>query len=564
MERDEDVEIVHDTETWYVQVKTRSSPLAPSDITGLLERFATIRSAHQRGERSGAARFALVVNTELGRSLSAIVWPPDMVVLTPTGVDSATCSGGLIVPTRTLEELLRLSVELAQNYRQSALRPDSLVAKLVALVAQASAGGGWRNGFATNDLDQLCELVTVQLSPLPRIQDYRSQQSEPDLSEDEGRRSLIVTGYSGNGKSAWAAEIAAHSPDTVVYVPCSAAPGEQLASRLFDACVSTVSASMNRGAYEFAFPGRNGTYALSRLNTKLDEMQLRVTVVVDDCHYLPSQMIVDCVRATPWLRWLILGHPSRTVDEVAALTGFDRVSLGGWDTDTIAAVLQSAGCSTSVADVAALQEATGGAPLFVQHAVRVIGRSSMDTGEYARAIVDGTTSGQTEQEIISEGAIRALDEAVACVASGLASIEVGFRADEWCRLLEAVVGVQASQIRRGLRTVVSRHIAYETHDGIIAVHDVFRPILNERFISAEQSTQLRERTVALLRGQLLNGHASRRIVAYARTLARLGRLSELADIANALAEWFRETGGLARKKWREDVSYAARAPMALA
>lgn len=55
VESDEDVEVQFEGRRIYVQVKHRKKPLAWNDIEEAVERFAELRAAHQRGERSGEA-----------------------------------------------------------------------------------------------------------------------------------------------------------------------------------------------------------------------------------------------------------------------------------------------------------------------------------------------------------------------------------------------------------------------------------------------------------------------------------------------------------------------------
>lgn len=52
VERDEDIEIVG-SEKIYIQVKTRSEFIKPSDIKLTLERFESLRKEHESGRRVG-------------------------------------------------------------------------------------------------------------------------------------------------------------------------------------------------------------------------------------------------------------------------------------------------------------------------------------------------------------------------------------------------------------------------------------------------------------------------------------------------------------------------------
>lgn len=553
VERDEDVELVHAHQVVYAQVKTSPDPLAPSDIRGLLDRFDEIRAVHQRGDRAGLPRFALVANTELGPTLAAHAWPSDVLVITPTTSPHVFQGTGLVAAPRTVEALLLAAQATAGGFRLSALRPESLIAKLVGIIARAAAGEWPEQSFATADLDRICELVAAQLRPLPRVaRVYRAHHDEPTLPD--GRGSLVVVGHAGDGKTAWASEVAAHTEEVAVYLPCSSAPGEQIAPRLVEAALATVVARGNIRAHELVLPGRTGLDALALLDAQLTSRGIALMAIIDDCHHAPAQLIIETLRAAPGFRWLLLARPGETASEVVASTMLPREVLGGWDDDVIASLLHEAGCSTRPADVSALRTATNGAPLFVLHAVRAIADGHQDTGEYARALIGGTTAGRSPQESLLEGAVRALDPAVARIATAIASIDIGLTGDEWIALLSNALADAPVAARRSLRALVDLQIAQETGNAVVTLHDAFRPLLVARFLSRDETRRVREEAASLLRSALLDERAAERIVAYARILASLGRLSQLAELSNALSEWIRETGTIAEIRGHIEVS----------
>lgn len=73
IERDEDVEIVLPDCRVYVQIKTRSSPLTPSDISTTLERIEKLRLEHTEGRRQGKAIFVVVSNQPPGPKLTRAI-----------------------------------------------------------------------------------------------------------------------------------------------------------------------------------------------------------------------------------------------------------------------------------------------------------------------------------------------------------------------------------------------------------------------------------------------------------------------------------------------------------
>lgn len=62
VELDEDIELIPKQGRIYVQVKTRSKPIIPSDISGAIGRFEDLRKEHADGKRKGEASFMIVAN----------------------------------------------------------------------------------------------------------------------------------------------------------------------------------------------------------------------------------------------------------------------------------------------------------------------------------------------------------------------------------------------------------------------------------------------------------------------------------------------------------------------
>ncbi len=111
-ERDEDAELVHAGLTLYAQIKTRSQDLYLSALPGLFERFDVLQAAHV-SKRPGVARCALVTNTDVSPSVQKLCTDHDVLLVTPSTPAASLTGTGLLVPTRTLDELIREAVSLA-------------------------------------------------------------------------------------------------------------------------------------------------------------------------------------------------------------------------------------------------------------------------------------------------------------------------------------------------------------------------------------------------------------------------------------------------------------------
>ncbi|MEL4388564.1 dsDNA nuclease domain-containing protein [Shewanella xiamenensis] len=80
VELDEDIELITEQKRIYAQVKTRSKPIIPSDISGALERFEDLRKEHTEGKRKGEASFVIVANqapsVQLQQAIDDRILPP--------------------------------------------------------------------------------------------------------------------------------------------------------------------------------------------------------------------------------------------------------------------------------------------------------------------------------------------------------------------------------------------------------------------------------------------------------------------------------------------------------
>ncbi len=131
VESDEDVEVQFEGRRIYVQVKHRKEPLAWNDIEEAVARFAELRAAHQRGERSGEPAFLIISNAApngpLAAKLAVADWPADVHVDWPAADPDARilpAPQGLLRSqlSQTLETILRLMIrEIVSRSRTDAI-----------------------------------------------------------------------------------------------------------------------------------------------------------------------------------------------------------------------------------------------------------------------------------------------------------------------------------------------------------------------------------------------------------------------------------------------------------
>ena len=171
VELDEDIELETNKTRIYVQVKTRSKPIIPSDVSGALERFENLRKKHAEGKRKGKPAFVFVANQPPSVSLQKTIDDnkilPDVLFVWP----KSSSKRGLALPPawETLEDALAWCISQAEKLNFSLLSPDSLVWKLAGMAQFAATGSplNKQHAFQSNDLPALFEQLIVQLQDFP-------------------------------------------------------------------------------------------------------------------------------------------------------------------------------------------------------------------------------------------------------------------------------------------------------------------------------------------------------------------------------------------------------------
>jgi hypothetical protein len=286
VERDEDVEVVLPSRRIYVQVKSRSQPIIPSDIDSALERFSRLRAEHVAGRREGVAHFAIVANQSPGPALAALIasgsLEDDIQFLRP-GQPVPAHLDALPPAWRNLGDAIQWCTAQAASVPHAMLVPDSLVWKLAGLVMSAATGQMHRGGhaFAVETLPELFEQLLVQLQDFPApLLSYRPQIDEPDI--DNGARLRIICGFSGAGKTSWASQAATHSTESCVYFNAGDTPGTALASSLVRELAANLVGASPDVLRQVLLPGASGIDSLRSLDVYLAARGRSPIIVIDN------------------------------------------------------------------------------------------------------------------------------------------------------------------------------------------------------------------------------------------------------------------------------------------
>lgn len=542
VELDEDIELAVGEAHWYIQVKTRMAAVVPSDLESALGRFERIRGEHASGARARQPKFAIVANSEPGpklqKQLESVDWPSDVHLVTPLrgACDELPAAG------TDVDAMMNIATAIADTIPFGGLAPRTLVFKLATLVQQASAGGR-DHQFAAADLPELLEQLVIQLQDFPEPPvPYRPQRGEPAISSD--RRVRLVVGFSGAGKTAWAAEAARHATEALIYFDVSDLPSRSVPTNLAREIVARFLGGREKGIGGVQLPPRGGIDALRYADSLLAEQGIRAIIVLDNVHRLSVsdlRQIVDCAQNQAFIG---LGQPWADRALAEATLGIDSESLGGFGADAVAAVFAAEGVRVDPETVESILHLTGGLPLFVINAARL---SALQFGGSAQAfcasILARTHQQDIAQDLILEVAFASLSNLARDAAAILGACDIPLNAAETSGILEVLGGsaVSAEAIRELHRASLLVNFA-EARSGL---HDALRPLAAGHRSQMPQATidEALERLQLLLIASLHLRQDIPRLTFLIRLLPRVGCTDALVDLATS--EMFYEQGNMA-------------------
>ena len=485
LERDEDVELARANDRVYIQIKTRAKLLQPADVADALSRFDDIRREHKSAVRSGMASFVIASNVppspKLAKMRAAGDWPVDVELNWPDGPNPQP---GLPRPAADIAEAMRACVAIADTLPFVVLRSDTLIWKLAGLVMLASAGSPPREDhlFTRDELPALFEQFVIQMQelPVPPLV-YRSQIDEPSLQTED--RIRILCGLSGAGKTAWVAEAAVHSPDTVTYIDAADIPGRALPATVAREVAARIFGRTQGVLGEILLPGASPLEMLGALSTRLGKDDLHAQVVLDNVHRLPAADVSAIVQRAPNLRFLLIAQPGTVASEMELLFGITKETLGGWNEDTIAAAIADEGCHADYPACERLSRLTGALPFYVLNAAMIAAR------EYEGSIATLCTNIEAQthfvavaQELILKRAFEGLSPAQVETVGVLSLADVALSRDDAVGLLQAVLGLNTREAAARMRALPHSGMLELFGNAGIKVHDAVR-ILGRAYVS---------------------------------------------------------------------------------
>lgn len=548
VERDEDIEVVRPDRRIYVQVKSRSKPLAWADIASALQRFDGIRKEHRSGARAGTAQFVVAANATPGPQLTgrmaALDWPTDVCVHWPSMVGDVDAA--LPLPRADVAGALADSAGIAAQLPFAQLAPETLVWKLAGAVMGASAGNPPRedHAFRSDELLGLFEQLVVQLQDVPAPPaTYRAHADEPSLESAE--RVRIITGWSGAGKTAWVAQAAVHAHGYVIYFDVTETPGPAVAASVAREVAAQLFGKKGGRLGDILLPGATGSEILQLIGKRIAKTGDDVMIVIDNAHRIPPSDLARLVQNGAAFGFVLLCQPDRNVAELESVLGVKAEPLRGWSTDTIAREVSMQGAHGDYSACARLGDVTGQMPLYVQNAIGIaVSEYDGDIRRLCDELDAQTHSVETVQELILRRVFESYSEGERRAVGVLSFCDVALDQADMVAALGAALHISERQAIGALRQLRSHGCVEIFGAGRIKIHDSMR-VLGRGFLTECGSDRVAVAQVALrdtVKVSLLREWDVAKVRLYLRLLAATGDVKTLAQLASD--ELFHEMGFL--------------------
>lgn len=546
IERDEDVEVVLADTRIYVQVKTRSDPLIPSDLGTALDRFQLLREQHEQGLRHGTPLFVVASNQPPGPKLGTQIKQGEL------GDDVQFIYPGQARPAELaclpdcwadLSSAVADCVKLAETIPHGALVPESLVWKLAGKVQAAATGhqnlGGYT--FHSESLPALFEQLLTQLQRLPALQShYLPQIDEPALINGEPIR--IICGFSGAGKTSWCAQAAMHTPEPCIYFDARETAGPAFARSL----VREIAGGLVDKPHEIGellAPGASGIDSMTALGRHLEIQGIEPLVIIDNAHEIPAADLQAVFGCTTHMRFILLCQPVGSIREVEQLSGVSREVLQGWSLDSVAAEASRLGAKGNVETMERVRVLTAGMPLYLQSAARLAAKDyAGDLSALCTALEQQATLETTAQELILAKVYQGLPETSQHIVTLLSMVDVAITQNELQSLMAAYATTPPAGVNKAIRALRALGVLEVQGSLEIKLHDAMRLVGASELHAVAGPRLLATKAVLkdLLLTSLKQTRSHHRLRLLIKTLIDLEESEFLIELAGE--ELFQETG----------------------
>lgn len=532
VEVDEDLELEFSDRYVYVQVKSRSKLIQFSDIASALERFEHYRARHVPGDRAGHPEFVLALNRAPAPVLSARIsegdFPQDVRFVVP-----GQPVLGLPPVWRDNEEAFSWCVARAEMLPFIMVAPDVLVQNLAGVMIRMAAG---LDEFARHEITavraagMLKQFVQqVHEFPAPPL-NYRPQDNEPSLATEAPIR--LIVGFSGAGKTSWAAQAALADAQPRAYFDVADLPSSSVARALARELAARWLGDNPEGRQAVASEALTGVEALRLVTSSLIAQQRSHTVVVDNAHRLQVEDARAITAAMADLRLVFLAQPTAELGLMSAALDAEPETLQGWGADSIGYEASAQECTVSMATATRVRGLTAGLPLYVRSAISV---AKKDYGSNLEALCDAfegqSLSSDTRQHTLLTVVFNGLDEPSKQVLACASLSDVPLAAEEIAGVAAAAFSLDRRVVVRKLRSLRAGGLLQAYGSQRSKVHDAMRPIALEYLVEQpEAGRRARAFLLDLVEMSLQEDHEKERFPLFVRLLIDLRDVAKLADL----------------------------------
>lgn len=543
VELDEDIELQYAQRRSYVQVKTRSRPVQPSDVRTALERFEACRAEHSAGRRPGAPEFVLALNGPPSQALRDAMdsneIPEDVQLLWPGH------GTGLILPQPWVDagEAFAWCLARAESLPYLMVAPDTLVLKLAGTMMRVAAGAAEfpDHSISAEEAAHLLEQCVHQLHAFPDPPlNYRPQDNEPPLTRERPVR--LIVGFSGAGKTSWAAQSALLGDDTAAYFDVADLPSGSVPVALSRELAAQWLQGDNDALQVVVGAALSGAESLRAVDGALAAHGTTYVVVVDNAHHLAADTARAIREALPHLRLVFLAQPTSELAALRLALSAEPEVLSGWGADTIAAEAQAHGCAPSMATVSRLMGISAGMPLYVRSSLQVAAAEfGADLAAFCDALDSQSLAADTAQHTILSRVFGALEPALKRVLACASIADIPLAASEVAAVAQAAFAIGRADTIRCLRRLRSNGLVQAYGSQRSKVHDAIRPIALELLADdPAAATRAKMELRNLLTRSVEAGEHRERFPLFVRMLVDLRDVETLA--AMGTEEAFHEIG----------------------
>lgn len=543
VEGDEDIELqLRSGLRRYIQVKTRSGRLRPGDIATALTRFAQLKKEHDEGQRPGTPEFVIFCNAAVATEVDDVI-ALSAVAVTVVAPDTASVQD-LPPAWRNLEEAVQWCSDAASRIPFGTLAPSTLVWKLAAEVAFACTGER-REGhsFKPAALPELFEQLvkTLHHFPSPPVP-YLPLEHEPPFTSSERLR--LIVGFSGAGKTAWAAEGNLHSGLEGVYVNAADVPDPALASAVAREVAANLLATGVNDARAIVAPGVQPFEALRILSEVIPRAGRKLCVVVDNVHRSDAESVRRIVDALASCQFILLAQPWPQLAALQATLSVSTESIPGFSLASIAAefVRHSDGIDVATAD--RVMKLTGGLPLFVRDAALLAQRYYAGSAALLCDDLDNATNAMTTgQEAILAQVVGRLSPAARDAFGLLGLSDIPLAVNEVGAVTSTVVNGEVTVAMSILRELSAWGIVQHFGDGSLRLHDAFGilSLQHRATLSSETLFAARRALADALRKSFGPGQYER-LVMFLKVAPLIGETEAVIDVVSGMGEHLQERG----------------------